>query len=33
MLEDIARIHTFIGSLDDSEFARDEKCVFAVCYA
>ena len=33
MLEDISRIDSFIGSLDTEAFSRDQKCVFAVCYA
>lgn len=33
MIEDIARIRTFIGVLDRDAFVRDEKTVFAVCYA
>lgn len=33
MLEDIARIDTFIGDLDREAFIRDDKSVFAVCYA
>ncbi len=33
MLEDIARIQTFVGDLDAPAFAHDEMRVFAVCYA
>lgn len=33
MLADIERIQTFIGTLDREAFCRDEKTVFAVCYA
>lgn len=33
MIEDIARIESFIGTLDRDAFINDQKSVFAVCYA
>jgi uncharacterized protein with HEPN domain len=33
MLEDIDRIRTFVADLSRETFVRDERTVFAVCYA
>jgi uncharacterized protein with HEPN domain len=33
MIEDIDRIQSFIGDMSKDDFVRDERTVFAVCYA